>query len=182
MSRSNWSQRSRTSAESRRNRVPSVSKSSFLRDVLLRLARNHPETSGGDPEQSLLRSFVVSGDMAHALHPNYPDRHDGTHMPEMNQGPVIKHNVNTRYATDGETSARFRVICTRAGVPVQDFVNRPDLACGSTIGSISAAQLGVRTVDVGNPMWSMHSAREMAGTADQIEMHRALLAFFHGVP
>lgn len=147
---------------------------SFLPDVLRRLAGDAADAL----PRVLARSHQVSADMAHAVHPNYADRHDGTHQPVMNGGPVIKSNVNTRYATDGETGALFRQVCLEAGVPVQAFVNRPDLACGSTIGSITAAGLGVRTVDVGNPMWSMHSARETAGTADQILMHRALARFF----
>lgn len=147
---------------------------SFLPDLLRRLVGD-----GADAlPRALARSHQVSADMAHAVHPNYADRHDGTHQPVMNGGPVIKTNVNTRYATDGETGALFRLVCAEAGVPVQEFVNRPDLACGSTIGSITAAGLGLRTVDVGNPMWSMHSARETAGTADQILMHRALARFY----
>ena len=86
--------------------------------------------------------------------------------------------MNTRYATDGETAAIFRQICQDAQIPVQEFVNRPDLACGSTIGSLTAARLGLKTVDVGNPMWSMHSIREMTGTADQVLMHKALSGFY----
>lgn len=147
---------------------------SFLPDVLGRLAG-----TGADAlPRAMARSYQVSADMAHALHPNYADRHDGTHQPRINAGPVIKTNVNTRYATDGETEALFRRVCQLAEVPVQSFVNRPDLACGSTIGSITAAALGLRTVDVGNPMWAMHSAREMAGTSDGLWMHRALSQFY----
>lgn len=148
--------------------------STFLGDVLVRIA-------GGGAE-SLTRmiqsSHQVSADMAHAVHPNYADKHDGTHQPRMNMGPVIKNNVNTRYATNGETAALFRTVCKELKVPYQEFVNRPDLACGSTIGSLTAARLGLRTVDVGNPMWAMHSAREMAGTADQVLMHKALSHFY----
>ena len=133
----------------------------------------------GEPlSRCIQRSYQVSADMAHALHPNYSDLHDGTHQPLMNHGPVIKNNVNTRYATDGDTSAVFREACTAVGIQAQEFVNRPDPACGSTIGSLTAALLGLATVDVGNPMWSMHSAREMAGVADQILMHRALITFY----
>lgn len=156
----------------------------FLGDVLSRLLGAEVEGAvrfEGSAEGALVRalqsSAQVSADMAHAVHPSYADRHDGTHQPIMNAGPVIKNNVNTRYATDGETAALFREVCREAGVPVQEFVNRPDLACGSTIGSITAARLGVPTVDVGCPMWAMHSAREMAGVADQVLMHRALTRF-----
>lgn len=151
-------------------------KSTFLGDVLARLC-----DGAGEPlSRCLQQSYQVSADMAHALHPNYSDRHDGSHQPLMNHGPVIKNNVNTRYATDGDTSAVFRAACEAAGVRAQEFVNRPDLACGSTIGSLTAALLGLPTVDVGNPMWSMHSAREMAGVADQVLMHRALSSFYEG--
>jgi len=151
--------------------------STFLGDVLSRAIGG---TGEGALVRSLQRSYQVSADMAHAVHPNYADKHDGTHSPIMNAGPVIKNNVNTRYATDGVTAALFREACRKAGVPVQEFVNRPDLACGSTIGSITAARLGLKTVDVGCPMWSMHSIREMAGVADQVMMHKALSAFYQG--
>lgn len=147
--------------------------SSLMNDVLGRLA--------GDGADALPRAMAastqVSADMAHALHPNYADLHDGTHMPRINAGPVIKSNVNQRYATDGETSALFRLVCKTAGVPFQEFVNRPDLACGSTIGPITASRLGVRTVDVGNPMWGMHSIREMAGAKDPLWMHQAMATY-----
>lgn len=147
----------------------------FLGDVLERL-------SGADESRvrALARSSQISADMAHAVHPNYADRHDGTHLPRMNGGPVIKTNNNQRYATDGETGALFRRVCRAVDVPVQEFVNRADLACGTTIGPISAARLGVRTVDVGNPMWSMHSVREMAGAADPEMMTRVMTAYLAG--
>lgn len=158
--------------------VGSVSSSgadgSFQGAVLMRLV-------GGDYEKfqrTMASSIQLSVDMAHALHPNYAEKHDPTHHPIMNAGPVIKYNVNTKYATNGESSALFKQACAKAGVPVQEFVNRPDLACGSTIGSMSSANLGVRTVDIGTPMWSMHSAREMAGTLDQLMMHQAISGFF----
>lgn len=151
-------------------------KSTFLGDVLARLCGG----TGEPLSRCIQQSYQVSADMAHAVHPNYADKHDGTHQPLMNHGPVIKNNVNTKYATDGDSSAVFRRACQSAGIIPQEFVNRPDLACGSTIGSLTSALLGLRTVDVGNPMWSMHSAREMAGVADQVLMHRALSAFYAG--
>jgi len=119
----------------------------------------------------------VSADMAHATHPNYVERHEPDHRIGMNAGPVIKINANQRYATDAETEARFAEACRTAGVPCQKFVNRTDLACGSTIGPITAARLGMRTVDVGCPQLSMHSARELAGALDTGYMIRALDAF-----
>lgn len=142
----------------------------FLKDVLTRLCPDH-----GAFLRAIAASFCVSADMAHAVHPNYVDKHEGKHMPRIGKGPVVKTNVQQRYATDGETGARFRALCRQAGVPVQDFVTRTDLACGSTIGPITATQLGIATVDVGNPMLSMHSIREMCGAAD-VEMMIAALA------
>jgi aspartyl aminopeptidase len=141
----------------------------FLRDVLLRLSGDHASLL-----RAIAHSFCISADMAHAVHPNYADKHEGKHMPRIGKGPVVKTNVQQRYATDGATGARFRALCRAADVPVQDFVTRTDLACGSTIGPITAAQLGVATVDVGNPMLSMHSIREMCGAADVAMMIAAL--------
>ncbi len=148
---------------------------SLLGDVLERLA-------GGGEERvrAMQRSYQISADMAHAEHPNYADMHDGTHMPRINSGPVVKTNNNQRYATDGETGALFRRLCRDNQVPCQEFVNRPDLACGTTIGPITSARLGIRTVDVGNPMWSMHSIREMAGSRDPEFMQRVMTAFLSG--
>jgi aspartyl aminopeptidase len=104
--------------------------------------------------------------------------HDAQHMPLLNKGPVIKANASQRYATDGWTAARFERLCQRAGVAPQRFVIRSDLACGSTIGPVTAASLGIQTVDVGNPMLSMHSIREMAGSRDHWQMIRVFQEFF----
>jgi aspartyl aminopeptidase len=127
---------------------------------------------------ALARSHLISADMAHAIHPNYPEKHEPYHYPLLNRGPVIKGNANMRYATNGETAALFRGLCDRAGVPAQDFINRADLACGTTIGPHVAAALGMPTVDVGNPMLSMHSAREMCGSEDHGMMIRAFREFY----
>jgi aspartyl aminopeptidase len=132
----------------------------------------------GEVMAALARSHIVSADMAHAIHPNYPEKHEPNHFPLLNHGPVIKGNASLRYATNAETSALFRGLCRRAGAPVQDFVNRADLACGTTIGPHIAASLGIPTVDVGNPMLSMHSAREMCGSEDHGMMIRVLGEFF----
>jgi aspartyl aminopeptidase len=150
----------------------------FLLDVLDRVAML---TSGGDPEaraRAIARSMMVSADMAHAVHPNYADRHEAGHRPLIGGGPVIKVNANQSYASESETAAMFASVCRRADVPYQHFITRSDYGCGSTIGPINAARVGLRTVDVGNPMLSMHSCREMAGTADVEPMIRALTAFF----
>ena len=141
-------------------------------------------STGGGREAfhtALARSLCVSADMAHALHPNYPDRHEARHRPVLNGGPVIKTNAQQRYATSAETAALFATMAKRVDVPVQHYVHRTDLPCGSTIGPITATLLGIKTVDVGNPMLSMHSARELAGAADPALMVRVLGAFY-GAP
>ncbi len=124
------------------------------------------------------RSLLISADMAHAIHPNYPEKHEPNHFPLLNRGPVVKGNVSMRYATSGETAAAFKAWCRNAGVPVQDFVNRTDLTCGTTIGPHVASALGIPSVDVGNPMLSMHSAREMCGSEDHGMMIRVMQEFF----
>lgn len=124
------------------------------------------------------RSLMISCDNAHGIHPNFSDRHDANHGPLLNRGPVIKINANQRYATNSETAALFRHICQQVDAPVQSFVVRSDMACGSTIGPITATEIGVRTVDVGVPQWAMHSLRELAGTRDCWYLARALTHFF----
>jgi aspartyl aminopeptidase len=120
----------------------------------------------------------VSADNAHAIHPNYPERHDAVHAPLVNHGPAIKLNSNQRYATSVETAALFQRCCDRAGVPAQHFVSRNNVPCGSTIGPITATRLGIATVDVGVPQVSMHSAREMCGVDDPGYLVRALGAYY----
>jgi aspartyl aminopeptidase len=151
--------------------------SPFLKDVLERITL----TEGSSREnffRALAKSFFISADMAHAVHPNYSDKHDNQHMPIINGGPVVKSNAGQRYATEGVSSAWFEGLCRKAKVPVQKYVVRSDLGCGSTIGPITAANLGIRTVDVGNPMLSMHSIREMAGAKDHELLIRAFKEFF----
>lgn len=153
--------------------------SAFLWSLLERIVR----TTGGtaeDVHRALARSLCVSADMAHGVHPNYADLHEPQHAPRLGGGPVIKLNSNQRYATNGATALRFERAAQAAGVPVQRFVMRSDLPCGSTIGPITAARLGVATVDVGNPMLSMHSIRELASSQDQAAMVAALTALFAG--
>lgn len=137
-----------------------------LRDVLRRIV---DARTGGEPqawERAMASSYLVSADMAHSVHPNYADQHEPEHQPFLGKGLVIKSNSNQSYATSGETAARFTAACREAGFAPQHFVTRSDLPCGGTIGSITAAILGVQTVDVGAPMLSMHSCREMAGAHD----------------
>lgn len=122
-------------------------------------------------------SVCASGDMAHATHPNYPERHEPGHGIEINGGPVLKVNQNLRYATDAVGAGAFALACARAGVPLQRYVHRADLPCGSTIGPMTAARTGMPTVDVGAPQLAMHSARELMGAADITAYAAALAAF-----
>jgi aspartyl aminopeptidase len=140
---------------------------------------------GGEPQgvtRALAQSMLVSADMAHAVHPNYADRHEPGHRPVIGRGPVLKHNANQSYASDAHTAGVFRILCGRVGVEPQHFVSHNDLTCGSTIGPISAARAGIPTVDVGNPMLSMHSCREMAGAGDVEPMIAVLGAFLGTAP
>ena len=124
------------------------------------------------------RSWMLSVDNAHAVHPNYADRHDEQHNPKLGAGPVIKINRNQRYATNSEGAARLRLIAERAGVNVQSFVMRSDLACGSTIGPITATETGIATTDIGVPTLAMHSVRELACAADVPQIVSLLEAFY----
>jgi aspartyl aminopeptidase len=147
--------------------------SPLLRDLLERvvLAR------GGGREdylRAVANSLCVSLDMAHATHPNYAEKHDADHLLHLNGGPAIKINANQRYATDSSTEAAFELACREARVPLQKWVMRSDLACGSTIGPITAQRLGMACVDVGCPQLAMHSARETCGVEDPEYMLRAL--------
>lgn len=125
-------------------------------------------------------SMCLSADMAHATHPNYADRHEPDHPVAMNGGPVVKVNANQRYASDAETVAAFRLACDSAGVEMQSFVSRNDMPCGSTIGPVTAARLGIPTVDVGIAQLAMHSAREMCGADDVGAYEAVMAAFLHG--
>lgn len=145
----------------------------FLEQVLRRVL---PEGDGF--VRVIQKSLLVSADNAHGVHPNYADKHDGNHGPKLNAGPVIKVNSNQRYATNSETAGFFRHLCLAEEVPVQSFVVRSDMGCGSTIGPITASQLGVRTVDIGLPTFAMHSIRELAGSHDLAHLVRVLSAFY----
>lgn len=150
--------------------------SAYLPTVLERIV----STLGGSRDalhRSLARTVIASGDMAHATHPNYADRHEPAHHIAMNGGPVLKVNTNLRYATDAVGAAHFAAACRQAGVPMQEFVVRSDLPCGSTVGPMTAALSGATTVDFGAPTLSMHSIRELVGAADQAMYAAALAAF-----
>ncbi|KAH7528259.1 hypothetical protein FEM48_Zijuj05G0053500 [Ziziphus jujuba var. spinosa] len=129
-------------------------------------------------EKAIQKSFLVSADMAHALHPNYADKHEENHQPKLHGGLVIKHNANQRYATNAVTSFVFREIANNHELPIQDFVVRNDMGCGSTIGPILASGVGIRTVDVGAPQLSMHSIREMCAVDDVKHSYEHFKAYF----
>jgi aspartyl aminopeptidase len=152
--------------------------SPFLLDALSRIAESSAGGATDALPRALARSLMISADMAHAVHPNYADRHEPGHRPVLGQGPVLKTNVSQSYASDAATRARFQLLCRSVEVTPQHFVSRNDFACGSTIGPLTAARVGLPTVDVGNPLLSMHSVREMAATADVATMQKVLDAFF----
>ena len=150
---------------------------SFLSDVLQRIVsafEDHRE----DFARALAQSFIISADMAHAYQPNFPLAYDPDHKVTVNKGPVIKVNANQRYSTQSVSQAMFVDWCEQAGVPYQTYSHRSDLGCGSTIGPITSARLGVRSVDVGSPLWAMHSIRESAGVLDHGYMISVMKRFF----
>lgn len=151
--------------------------STFLKDTLLRinsgLGRTYEEYL-----MSLADSFMISADNAHALHPNYTDMADPVNRPLLNKGIVIKYNANQKYCTDAVSAARFKELCNRAEVPYQTFVNRSDMAGGSTLGNISNTQVPVNTVDIGLPQLAMHSPYETAGVKDTLSLVKAAELFF----
>jgi aspartyl aminopeptidase len=147
---------------------------SVLRDTVARVVDAHHDRQPQALGRAMASSLLISADMAHGVHPNYADQHEPQHAPHVNRGLVIKSNANQSYATDGATAAQFELSCEKAGFTPQRFVVRSDLPCGSTIGPITAAELGIPTVDVGAPMLSMHSCREMCGTLD---VHLGIEAF-----
>lgn len=151
--------------------------SSFMSDVMTRICAS-TNTSAEDRLRALANSFFISADMAHAYHPNHAGSYEPCHHVQVNHGPVIKTNANQRYSTNAETAARFIQLCKQADVPYQQYAHRTDLGCGSTIGPILASQLGIASVDVGNPMWAMHSIRESAGVLDHYYLLNVLKQHF----
>jgi aspartyl aminopeptidase len=150
----------------------------LLGDVMDRLIANHAQQAIGGRVRAGANSWMISADMAHGVHPNYAEMHEPNHKPMLGGGPVLKSHVEHRYASEAETMARMRGACAAVGVPCQEFVNRTDLACGSTVGPMIAADLGIPTVDIGMAMLSMHSVREQAATADPVQMIAVLAHVF----
>ncbi|GGE57711.1 M18 family aminopeptidase [Nesterenkonia cremea] len=149
----------------------------FLEEVLGRIYAGLGATVT-QRAQALAASWHLSSDAGHAVHPNYAERHDPANRPLPNGGPLLKINANQRYTTDAPGAAMWARVCRDAGVPTQEFVSNNDIPCGSTIGPITATRLGIRTVDVGIPLLSMHSAREMCGVEDVVYLTRAVRSFF----
>jgi len=151
--------------------------SDMLANILERIALSFGK-GREDFFRALAKSFLISADNAHAVHPNSPDKHDPTNRPMVNKGPVIKLNANFAYTTDSESSAVYEAICKAAEVPYQKFVNRSDVRGGSTIGPISSTHLNIRSVDIGNPTFAMHSIRELAGVKDHTYAMKSFLEFY----
>ncbi|MGO1369844.1 MAG: M18 family aminopeptidase [Senegalia sp. (in: firmicutes)] len=151
--------------------------SPMLKNILERITISQNKNRE-DFFRSLDYSFIISADMAHAVHPNAPEKHDPTNKPVLNAGPVIKINANQAYTTDSDSSAVYEMICKRAGVPYQKFVNRSDVRGGSTIGPISSSQLDIRSIDIGGPMLSMHSIRELTTVLDHYYTKKSFDEFY----
>ncbi|PID72483.1 MAG: M18 family aminopeptidase [Desulfobulbus propionicus] len=149
----------------------------FLSSVLGRLYPDQAHLS-----QVMSQSLFLSVDNAHAVHPNFPTKHEANHLPKLNRGPVLKKNANQRYASDSVSSGLFKLICEQAHIPFQEFVMRNDMACGSTIGPLTASTIGVPTVDIGVPSLGMHSIRETVGHLDGWFLLEAMNTFFQAEP
>lgn len=167
--------------------------SPFLKNILRRIChsefadgaaktRTASSKTGADAEElyqmSLSKSFLISADQAHAVHPNHPEHHDPTNRPLMGKGVVIKHSANQKYITDAESTAVFKELCRIAGQPCQEFVNRSDKLGGSTIGPITTSQLDISGLDIGNPILAMHSVRELGSVDDQFGLFQILKTFY----
>ncbi len=150
----------------------SGAQSSFIENIFERLIPA-PETR----QIALRNSLFISIDNAHAIHPNFREKSDPNHNIILNGGPVIKNNANQRYATNSKSSALFKLLAKESKVPVQEFVMQTGMPCGSTIGPMTAAKLGIETIDIGAPTLSMHSIRELAGSHDPYLMHKVILTF-----
>ena len=152
-----------------------------LEDVLVRISDGLGATAS-QRRQALAASFCLSADAGHAVHPNYAERHDPANHPVLNGGPLLKINANQRYATDANGAAFWARLCGEAKVPYQEFVSNNGIPCGSTIGPLTATRLGIRTVDVGVPLLSMHSARELCGVEDPHRLAAVAELFFRTAP
>lgn len=160
------------------SQTPQGAFSSFLTEILERITLAL-KLSREQYYQALRNSFLISADMAHAFHPSYPEKYDPNYSPKMNQGPALKLNASLRYTTTAPSAARFAALCEAAGVEYQKFILREDLPpAGTTVGPLISALLGIPAVDIGNPMWAMHSARETAGVCDHKALIKVLASYF----
>jgi aspartyl aminopeptidase len=154
----------------------------FLQCVLDEVFAKMPQSSKRACERPhtscLAESIALSIDMAHAAHPNHMEKHEPNHAPLLGKGIVLKTNSQKRYASDLMSSAKLRLLCEQAGIPLQVFITRNDMPCGSTVGPTVSANLGIPTVDIGEPMLSMHSIREMMATSDHADMIKLLKTFY----
>ena len=145
---------------------------SFLENTLRRMYGDYEEYM-----KMITTSLMISADNAHAIHPNYPDKHDSKHAPYINKGTVIKVNANQRYASNSKTISTFMNVAKSINEPYQEFVTRSDMGCGSTIGPITATRLGINTLDVGLPTFGMHSIRELCGSDDAYSLYKIILGY-----
>ena len=148
----------------------------MLSTVVSCIATQHGLSEGRQFDR-VASSWCLSADNAHAIHPNYPERHEPRHAPLINQGPAVKVNGNQRYATSARGLAHIRIVAQSNNIPLQTFASRNNVPCGSTIGPITATQLGIEAIDIGIPQLSMHSAREMCGADDPLLMMSLMSAF-----
>ncbi|MDD3817984.1 MAG: M18 family aminopeptidase, partial [Thiovulaceae bacterium] len=130
--------------------------------------------------QLVRSSLLISADNAHAVHPNFAAKHDANHAPRINKGVVVKVNANQRYASNSKTISRFMNVASAIGEPLQQFVTRSDMGCGSTIGPITASRMGIDTLDIGLPTYAMHSIRELCGSDDAYSLYKILLETAQG--
>lgn len=154
----------------------------ILETVLRRTAGALGATSEEDVQRAFAASVCLSADCGHAIHPNYGEKHDPDHQVRLGDGVLIKHNANQAYTTDGPGTAFVRKLAKSAGAKLQDFVSRNDSPCGSTIGPLTATRLGIHTIDIGAPLWSMHSVREISSPADHAELVKLITAFWTEEP
>jgi aspartyl aminopeptidase len=145
---------------------------SFLENTLRRMYSDYEEYM-----QMIRTSLMISADNAHAVHPNYPSKHDKNHAPYIKKGAVIKVNANQRYASNSTTISKFMNVAKKVGEPYQEFVTRSDMGCGSTIGPITATRLGIETLDIGLPTFAMHSIRELCGSDDAHSLYKIVVGF-----
>ncbi len=161
--------------------IGSLTKQGADSDMLANVLERIVISSGKSREdyfRALAKSYIISADNAHAVHPNSPEKHDPTNRPYINKGPVIKINANQSYTTDAESDVVYELICKQSQVPYQKFVNRSDERGGSTIGPISSAHINIRSVDIGNPTLAMHSIRELAGVDDHTYVYKSFVEFY----